>query len=229
MASEIVLPRTGGEATGFSVTVVAPETSGTPIPPRSILPDIGQLWSGALAAIVAVAGGVLAGKMLEQITRLPNLSMVFLFAVLICALRFGTFSAVTAAVLSFLAFNFFFIEPRYTLTIASPYELFGLLIFLVVAAATGGLAGRLREQANATRERAEATQALYEFSGKLSAATKMDDILWLLAAQSAAVVKGKSIILLEQSRRAVHCWQLAAGRHIGNCRLGRGPVGASQW
>src|SRR6185437_4896464 len=70
-------PALVSEATGFSVMVVTPETSGTPIPPRSILPDIGQLWSGALAAIVAVAGGVLAGKMLEQITRLPNLSMVF--------------------------------------------------------------------------------------------------------------------------------------------------------
>lgn len=189
------------EAAGPSVTVVAPDTSRTPIVASPfILPDIGKLWSGALAALVAVAGGVIAGKILEQITRLPNLSMVFLFAVLICALRFGTASAVATAVLSFFAFNFFFIEPRYTLTIASPHELFGLLIFLVVAAATGSLAGRLREQANATRERADATQALYEFSGKLSAATKIDDVIWLLAAESAAIVKGKSIILLDEAR-----------------------------
>lgn len=187
-------------AVGPSVTVVAPSTLGLPARVPFVLPKLDQLWSGGLAAVVAVAGGVLAGRFLEQITQLPNLSMVFLFAVLVCALRFGTFSAVAAAVLSFLAFNFFFIAPRYTLTIASPYELFGLLIFLVVAAATGSLAGRLREQANATRERAEATQALYEFSGRLSAASKIDDVLWLLAAQSAAIVKGKSIVLLEQSR-----------------------------
>lgn len=187
------------EATGMSVTIVAPPAPSAPRRMPFSLPDVSYLWSGVLAATVAVAGGVAAGKLLEQVTRLPNLSMVFLFAVLICALRFGTLSAVAAAILSFLAFNFFFIEPRYTLTIASPYELFGLLIFLVVAAATGSLAGRLREQANATRERAEATQALYEFSGKLSAATKLDDVLWLLAAQSAAVVKGKAVILLEQS------------------------------
>jgi len=188
------------EAVGPSVTVVAPSTLGLPRRLPFVLPKLDPIWSGGLAAVVAVAGGVLAGRFLEQITQLPNLSMVFLFAVLVCALRFGTFSAVAAAVLSFLAFNFFFIAPRYTLTIASPYELFGLLIFLVVAAATGSLAGRLREQANATRERAEATQALYEFSGRLSAASKIDDVLWLLAAQSAAIVKGKSIVLLEQSR-----------------------------
>jgi len=187
------------EAMGISVTVVAPDA---PPSSRSIvpaLPDIGPLWTGGLAALCAVTVGVVAGRLLERITQLPNLSMVFLFAVLICALRFGLFSAVAAAALSFLAFNFFFIEPRYTLTIASPNELFALLIFLVVAVATGGLAGRLREQAAATRARAEATQALYEFSGRLSAAPKLDDVLWLLAAQSAAVAKGRSVILLEKS------------------------------
>jgi len=212
------------EAAGPSVTVVAPDTPSAPISWSFIFPDISRLWSGALAALLAVAGGVVAGKMLEQITRLPNLSMVFLFAVLICALRFGTASAVAAAVLSFFAFNFFFIEPRYTLTIASPYELFGLLIFLVVAAATGSLAGRLREQANATRERADATQALYEFSGKLSAATKIDDVLWLLAAESAAIVKGKSIILLEQAHELS-----VAGGWPPEDTLGTGDWAAARW
>jgi two-component system sensor histidine kinase KdpD len=184
-------------AAGISVTVVAPNQ------PKSrdiwpTLPDAGRVWTGSLAAVAAVALGVGAGKLVERLTNLPNLSMIFLFAVLLCALRFGLFSAVTAAALSFVAYNFFFIAPRYTLTIASPHELFALLIFLAVAVVTGGLAGRLREQATATRERAEATQALYEFSRKLAGAPKIDDVLWLLAAQSAAVVKGKSIILLEK-------------------------------
>ncbi len=185
-------------AAGLSVTVVAPAGP----PPRSFwpaMPDIGSLWTSVAAAVAAVALGVSAGALLEQFTDLPNLSMIFLFAVLLCALRFGLLSAVTAATLSFVAYNFFFIAPRYTLTIASPHELFALLIFLAVAIVTGGLAGRLREQATATRERAETTQALYDFSRKLSAVPKIDDVLWLLAAQSAAVVKGKSIILLDHS------------------------------
>jgi len=186
------------EAAGLSITVVASEAPA----PRAIwpaLPDPGSAWSGGIAAVAAVALGTGAGKVLERFTALPNLSMVFLFAVLLCALRFGIFSAVAAAVLSFVAYNFFFIAPRFTLTVASPHELFALLIFLVVAIATGGLAGRLREQATATRDRAEATQALYDFSRKLSGAGKIDDAVWLLAAQSAAVVKGKSIVLLERA------------------------------
>ncbi|WP_439544455.1 ATP-binding protein [Hyphomicrobium sp.] len=184
------------EAAGVSVTVVASNEPQRRFWPP--LPDIAPTWTGGAAALAAVSLGVVAGKLIERFTSLPNLSMVFLFAVLLCALRFGLFSSVAAAALSFFAYNFFFIAPRYTLTIASPHEFFALLIFLAVAVVTGGLAARLREQAAATRERAEATQALYEFSRKLAGAPKIDDVLWLLAAQSAAVVKGKAIILLER-------------------------------
>ena len=46
-----------------------------------------------------------------------------------------------ASFLSFVAYNFFFIEPIYTLTVAEPHELFALLVFLVVAVFAGSLAG----------------------------------------------------------------------------------------
>jgi two-component system, OmpR family, sensor histidine kinase KdpD len=184
-------------AMGISVTVVAGDGSAPQARLWKGSPKASVLWTGGLAAVAAVTAGVVAGKLLDHMTELPNLSMVFLFAVLVCALRFGLTSAIAAAVLSFFAFNFFFIAPRFTLSVASPHELFTLLIFLVVAVVTGSLAGRLREQAAATRERAEATQALYAFSSKLSGVHKIDDVLWLLAAQSAAVVKGKSVVLLE--------------------------------
>ncbi|HRD74697.1 MAG TPA: DUF4118 domain-containing protein, partial [Hyphomicrobiaceae bacterium] len=191
-------------ADGLSVLIVAPESekpskAGASAQPRSALPP-----AGTLAAALAIAGGavtaaVLAGIALEQITRLPNLSMVFLLAVLLCGMRFGMTSAIAAAVLSFLAYNFFFIDPRYTFTITQPYELLSLFMFLAVAVVTGSLAGRLSEQATATRERAEATQALFDFSRKLSGVSKLDDVLWLLASQVAAVAKGKSVVLLDRS------------------------------
>ena len=77
----------------------------------------------------------------------PNLSMVFLMAVLFTAIKFGIWPAIYASVLSFLAYNFFFIPPLYTFTIAEPYELLALLMFLVVAVVSATLAGRVREQA----------------------------------------------------------------------------------
>ena len=98
---------------------------------------------------------VLAGEALSAWLHLPNLSMIFLIAVLFCAERFGLVAAVAASFLSFLAYNFFFIEPIYTFTVAEPQELLSLLAFLVVAVLTGSLAGRVRDQAEGVRERAQ--------------------------------------------------------------------------
>ena len=67
--------------------------------------------------------------------------MIFLAAVLFSGVRFGTRAAVIASFASFAAYNFFFIEPIYTFTVAQPQELFALLIFLAVAVLTGSLTG----------------------------------------------------------------------------------------
>lgn len=184
------------KARDLAVTVVAREPDQGA---RALqLPQAHIAVSGGAAATLGVGVATLLGAGLEHLTQFPNLSMVYLFAVLVCALRLGVSAGVMAAVLSFLSYNFFFIEPRYTLTVAEPYELLSLLIFLVVAIVTGGLAGRLHEQSAAIAERAETTQALYDFSRKLSGAVRLDDVLWLLATQSAAVVAGRAVILLRE-------------------------------
>ena len=53
-------------------------------------------------------------------------------------------AALAAAVLSAFAYNFFFIEPVDTFTIAAPHEVFGLLIYVVAALIAGGLASRMQ-------------------------------------------------------------------------------------
>jgi len=116
--------------------------------------------------------------------------------VLFCAVTSGTTSAVAAAGLSFLAYNFFFIEPVYTFTVASPHELLALFFFLLVAVLTGGLAGRVREQSVAALSRVKLVETLFDLSRKLSTSINMDDLLWIIATQAAATVKGESIVLL---------------------------------
>ncbi len=153
---------------------------------------------GILASFIAVALATLTGYGLGQLVSLPNLSMIFLTGVLFCAVIYGTSSAVSAAVLSFLAYNFFFIEPRFTLTVARPHELFALVMFLLVAVLTGSLAGRLREQSLATLARVKQIQSLLDFSRKLSGTVQKDDALWVVATQTSATVQGDSMILLKE-------------------------------
>lgn len=129
-----------------------------------------------LYATLAVAAALGAGEVLIRFTAIPNLSMVFLLAVLFTAVSFGIWPAIYASVLSFLVYNFFFIEPIYTFTIAEPYELLALIIFLVVAVITSALAGRVRAQAQVSAARMRAMRRLYEFTRRLSGLATLDAV-----------------------------------------------------
>jgi K+-sensing histidine kinase KdpD len=107
------------------------------------------LWSAA-----AVALATLAGLLLISFVRLPNVSMVFLLAVLFAAAQFGLWPALLASGLSFLAYNFFFIEPLHTFVVAEPHEWLALFVLLAVAVLTSTIAGRARDQARTALERA---------------------------------------------------------------------------
>ncbi len=163
------------------------------------LPEI--QWSIAPYAwsTLAVAAAVAAGIALSAMTKLPNLSMAFLLAVIFAAVTFGIIPAIYASLLSFLAYNFFFIEPTYTFTIAEPHELFALLVFLVVAVLTSALAGRVREQAKASASRTQATRRLFEFTRKLSALATFDSIAEAAATEINASIAFPTVILLETS------------------------------
>ncbi|NJM55684.1 MAG: sensor histidine kinase KdpD [Verrucomicrobiae bacterium] len=87
-------------------------------------PSLGPLSTQSIVfSTITVCVAVLAGMVLRSSLELPNLSMLFLTAVLVCAVNLGTVSAIYAAVLSFLAYNFFFIDPLYTFSVARPHEL----------------------------------------------------------------------------------------------------------
>jgi two-component system sensor histidine kinase KdpD len=194
--------------------------------PRMRLPAVApkRLGLGLGASAVSVALAVLVGEALNAWLHPPNLSMVFLLAVLVCAERFGLWPAILASILSFLAFNFFFIEPIYTFTVASPQELLSLLVFLVVAVLTGSLAGRVHDQTRAVSERAHNTELLYDFSRKLSAAPNLDDALYAAAALLQKAQGGHIAFLLPEGEelRLATVWPPMD-------EFSAGEMGAARW
>lgn len=151
-----------------------------------------------LYATVAVAAALGIGELLTKLTPIPNLSMVFLLAVLLTGVSFGIWPAIYASVLSFLAYNFFFIEPIYTFTVAEPYELLALVIFLVVAVITSTLAGRVREQAKISASRMRTTRRLYEFTRRLSGLATLDAVAEGAAGEIYASLGRAVVVLLAQ-------------------------------
>ena len=186
-----------GRASGLGIHIVTPDgTAAERARPSFNLSRTTALRQSALWALGFVAVTTALGKGIDVFVELPNISLLFLLTVLGASVVGGYASAFLAALLSALSYNFFFINPRHTFTIAAPHEVFALFVFLAVAIIAGGLASRIREQAEVARIRATALQSLYDFSRKLASTGKGDDAIWLAVSQLQASLKRKVVLLV---------------------------------
>nr|WP_298690410.1 sensor histidine kinase KdpD [uncultured Dongia sp.] len=163
---------------------------GTAAAPFNFAPFIGSAVTVGLALIVSLA--------IDQFIDLPNISMMFLAAVLFSAVQYGLLPSLFASVLSTLAYNYFFLEPIHTFTVADPSNVIALFFFLMVAILTSNLTAKVRAEARASRQRAASTAALYNFSRKVAAIGEMDDLLWAVAHQIALMLRVHVILLLPE-------------------------------
>lgn len=160
--------------------------------------------SGALAvrfviatagAAVAVALAMIVGFRLAVVLPPAYVVSVFLVAVLSAAAIFGLWSGIAAAVASFFAFDYFFVEPLHTFDVADPREVFALGVFLAAAVLTGGLAGRLRETADASRRRADTLALLHDFAERIAGTTDPDSVRTLAVRRIAACIDGTAVLV----------------------------------
>ncbi|MGF6223466.1 DUF4118 domain-containing protein [Pseudomonas frederiksbergensis] len=124
----------------------------------------------ALALLATVLASALAWAV-SSVLPLPNISLVFLAAVLLVAVRSSLGPALACAALSFLTYDFLFIPPTFSFSIQREEDVLTLLFFLLMAALTGNLAARQRRQLQALRDTQEETSELLDLSRKLTAAT----------------------------------------------------------
>jgi len=115
-----------------------------------------------LIAIAAVAAMSLLIGLVEGAVRIANVSMLYLIVVLAVATRLGSGPAVLASVVAFLTFDWFFVEPLHTFTVADPGEWISLLLFLVTAVFTGELAADQRRRAYEAAQREREAVLLFD-------------------------------------------------------------------
>lgn len=186
---------------GISVHVIAAEESPTPAPTgeaaRAAAPrtTTASPW-GYVVSVASTLGALATALALQFIVPVQNISLVFLMAVLASAIQGGLLPSLLTCFLSVLAYNFFFIPPLYTLTIADPANVVALVFFLIVAVIVSNLAAATRSQILNARQRARVTAELYGFSRKLAAIGSLDDLLWAAAYQVAALLNVRVVLLL---------------------------------
>ena len=137
-----------------------------------------QGWAVARLAglsILALAGSSLVVLLLERVVEVPSAASVYLLAVIIAGAFGGTLAAVGTAIASAFLYDFFFVEPIYTLRIADASELLNLLLFLAVGIAVGRLSGLQAERATEAAERARDAQALFAVSRSIATSDDLSD------------------------------------------------------
>nr|WP_283949470.1 sensor histidine kinase KdpD [Limobrevibacterium gyesilva] len=152
-----------------------------------------------IGSTILVAAAVLIGVGLQHVLAVTSISLVFLTAVLAAAALWGLWPSLYACLASVLAYNFFFLPPLYTFSIADPENVVALFFFVVAAMIASNLAAGVRAQAVAAGQRARTTNELYQFSRKLAGIGSLDDLLWATAYQFAAMLKVRVVLLLPES------------------------------
>lgn len=186
------------QAGDFTVTVVGGEEESPSSPALPQRPPAKRHWPGAgvLFALTATAVATGLAFVIDLWLPIANISVGYLLAVLVVAMRSGRGPGILASAVSFFAFNFFFTEPRWTLAISDTQNILTVVFFLIAAVLVSNMAARLRAQISAARENARRTGNLYDFGRKVSAAATQDEVLWAVVHHVAATIHGRSLVLM---------------------------------
>ena len=155
---------------------------------------LSRLWQYLLAfTLIAFITAMFFA--LRDVLDTTLIALLYLIPLGIITAFWGLGSGITSALMTFLAFNYFFIEPYYTFTVHRPTDVVILVVFLIVAVVISQLVGRAQAGlAAATAREREATQ-LYELSTALTGLHDDRAIAQILAKQVRAVSQGEYVEL----------------------------------
>ncbi len=142
----------------------------------------------ASIAMTAVATVVAVG--VDSKVTIPNLSLVFVVPVIIAGVSLGLGPSLCSAILGALAFNFFLTEPRYTLAVDDPANIWAIGLLFVVGLIVSGVAFTSRQRATeAALLRRQAT-VLQGYSRDVVAADNTNAIVSITSPSSCSTLPG---------------------------------------
>lgn len=174
-------------------------------------------WRAYAWALVAVVAATLLGQVLVGRLEKANLIMLFLLGNLAIALRGDRGAAITAAVLSVAAFDFFFVPPHLSFVVSDTQYLFTFFVMGLVGSVISTLTARLVAMISESRERERRARALYELSRSLLAARAPEE----------ALAEGARLISQELGR-PVGAWLRGGAGHSVQAEGMKSPLTASE-
>lgn len=151
--------------------------------------------AGAALAVAALSAVMLPFR--EQLGVL-NVLLLYLLLTFFLALTVGLWPAVLAAVLGFLTFDFLFIPPYLTFTVADPDHVLALFVYLGVAVITAHLVSRVRARTDEALRESRRMALLAELNAALIGDVTLDAILARIAERVVTVYGAQGCRVLVQ-------------------------------
>ena len=121
----------------------------------------------SLLALLIVAGITFFYRQTLPHVNQTTVALSFLLAILAVSAVWGMTVSVVMSVAAMLAFNYYFLPPIGTFTIADPQNWMALFAFLVTSITGSRLSSRIRQEADIANRRRHEIEHLYAFSQKL--------------------------------------------------------------
>lgn len=188
------------------------QTSGYFLPPAAVkLPSGRQVgwiqrnrsWLRYFASLIMVALVTLLGTLLLHRIEATNLAMLYLIVVILAGVYLGRRATIFASLLSALAFDYFLVEPRFTMTVADTQYLITFFGLLAVGLVVSYSVALVRDQLEKLRLREVQTRVINSLSYDLTAAQNQADMLAAVLRHLSAALSRDGVILLADSGQLV--------------------------
>ena len=179
-------------------------------------------WVRYLASIAMTAAATVVAIGVDSKLSIPNLSLVFVVPVIVAGVSLGLGPSLCSAILGALAFNFFLTEPRYSLAVDDPANIWAIGLLFVVGLIASGVAFTSRRRAIEAARLQKQSTILQGFSRDVVAANDVDAILSVTCRALANLFAVPAVILLVKDGRMVPV------KRNGDIELNNGELEAAQ-
>ncbi|HVO84399.1 MAG TPA: DUF4118 domain-containing protein [Syntrophobacteria bacterium] len=147
--------------------------------------------------------------------HLSNLIMVYLLGVMLTATGCGRGPAILMSLLSVLAFDFFFVPPRFSFTVEEAQYIVTFMVMFLVALVISHLAAGMRQQTAVARLQERQAAAMHGLSRQLAGTRGVDKILQVAVQYISEIFDCKVLALLpdEKGRLNVAAGEISSVVH----------------
>lgn len=186
----------------------------------------GYVWALIISAITSLVASVLLPYF-----ELANIIMLYLLGVMLISIRYGRGPGIASSFLSVSIFDFFFVPPRFSFTVADTQYLLTFAIMLSVALVISNLTSSLRKQAIVANYRERRSLALYEVGKELASALTTSHIVEVSIHHVAKIFNSKVAILTPDANEQLEIAQTSESSDVSlqETKLLDVDLGIAQW